>query len=217
MLEVLQDLGTRNQSPNSMHKARFYLVKCSRCNREWETRRSIWNRRKNGYCQPCSVSIANTIHGDSHSRLYCIWNKMKARCFDTKQSGYEAYGSMGISVCNQWMDYILFRKWAKENGYSNNLTIDRINNMLGYSPDNCRWVSNSIQAANKIKSHGIIPYIGVIKGKRTGTFVARVYYEGKVYLRKTFDSVEIAVNERNRVIKENKLPHNIQEYAHGLD
>ena len=74
---------------------------------------------------------------------------MKYRCEHKDHPQYIDYGGRGISVCEEWHDFMMFYKWATENGYQDNLTIDRIDNNNGYSPDNCRWVSAKIQGNNK--------------------------------------------------------------------
>lgn len=94
----------------------------------------------------------------SGTRLYNIWNGMKMRCYNTNNTYYTDYGGRGITVCDEWKnDFKTFYDWAMENGYNENAkigecTIDRINNDLGYSPSNCRWVSMGVQAINKRKT-----------------------------------------------------------------
>jgi hypothetical protein len=78
---------------------------------------------------------------------------MKDRCNNPKDPRYVDYGGRGISVCEEWeTSYEVFRNWAYENGYSETLTLDRENNDLGYSPDNCRWVTPKEQANNTRKN-----------------------------------------------------------------
>jgi hypothetical protein len=92
----------------------------------------------------------NKKHGESYSRLYYIWQSMKARCFYKKSIGYSHYGGRGITVCNLWKeDYTAFRDWAKSNGYSETLTLDRLNVDGNYEPSNCRWISMKEQCQNK--------------------------------------------------------------------
>lgn len=92
---------------------------------------------------------AKTIHGDSKSRLYNIWILMKARCEKEKNKAYKNYGGRGIQVCDKWKySYEEFKKWSIENGYSQNLSIDRIDNDGNYEPSNCRWVDRKTQNNN---------------------------------------------------------------------
>lgn len=92
-----------------------------------------------------SLPSSIRTHGDSRGntkRLYSIYNNMINRCYNSKTSHYDRYGGRGISVCQQWRgNYEAFRSWAFENGYRDDLTIDRIDNDGNYEPDNCQWIS----------------------------------------------------------------------------
>lgn len=89
-------------------------------------------------------------HGKSNTRLYNIWTHMKARCYNKNDQHYENYGSRGIVVCDEWKhNFMNFYNWAMNNGYRENLSIDRIDVDGNYEPDNCRWVDVKIQNCNK--------------------------------------------------------------------
>ena len=95
-----------------------------------------------------------TKRNDDIERLYNIWTNMKRRCFNPKDKGFQNYGNRGIRVCDEWMnDYNKFREWSLSHGYSDNLTIDRIDNDGDYEPSNCRWTTMQVQSNNTRFNH----------------------------------------------------------------
>lgn len=101
-----------------------------------------------------------TSHGMAGTRLYRIWNLMKARCLNPSSQYYYLYGGKGIKVCDEWKNnFENFYKWSILNGYDDTLTIDRINSNKDYCPENCRWTTFEVQANNTSRNH-IIEYNG---------------------------------------------------------
>lgn len=83
-------------------------------------------------------------------RLYKIYDGMKQRCTNPNYPRSKDYMGRGITICKEWMkSYQSFKIWALNNGYSEELSIDRIDNDGNYCPENCRWVDAKTQANNK--------------------------------------------------------------------
>lgn len=105
-------------------------------------------------------SKRETTHGLSHSRLYNIWQSIKKRCLNKKCARYNRYGGRGIIICQEWInDFMNFYKWAINNGYNDNLSIERIDNDGNYEPNNCKWANPKTQARNRSNNH-LITYNG---------------------------------------------------------
>lgn len=121
-------------------------------------------------------------HGKSHDRIYHIYYAMKDRCYNKNNRRYKDYGANNITVCNEWLDnFMNFYNWAINNNYRDDLTIDRIDNNKGYSPDNCRWVDIDTQIANR-RNTKFVTYKGETKTLAKWCEILNLKYK-KIYKR----------------------------------
>lgn len=91
--------------------------------------------------------------GTKTRKIYSTYKNMIRRCTISQDKAYKHYGGRGIKVCDEWLNNITnFVNWSFQNGFQENLSLDRINNNGDYSPTNCRWVGNRIQSRNKRSS-----------------------------------------------------------------
>lgn len=149
---VLRESGIKVE-PNGKH-LRFWVCRC-----DCGTVREVYQRRlKNGKSLSCGcyknevTAQFSTKHGLYKSRIYKIWHGMKKRCYLPSMPTYKHYGGRGITVCEEWLGnngLQNFYDWAMANGYTDDLTIDRIDVNGNYEPNNCRWVTMKVQANNK--------------------------------------------------------------------
>lgn len=122
---------------------------------------------KNGNVRSCGC-LAREVsrdmllkHGDTNTRLWRIWDGMRRRCYEVTNKDYANYGGRGITFAGEWADYINFRDWAMANGYSDDLTLDRIDVDGNYEPANCRWATVKEQNNNR-RSNRLIYYNGEV-------------------------------------------------------
>lgn len=92
----------------------------------------------------------NHKHKMSGTRIYREWQSMKGRCYNQNDPRYDGWGGRGITVCEEWKNsFEKFFEWAMNNGYRNDLTLDRIDNDGNYEPKNCRWATQKEQSRNR--------------------------------------------------------------------
>jgi len=151
----------------------------------------------------------------SRKRLYGIWYTMKTRCYKEKCINYKNYGGRGITVCNEWQsDFENFYNWALENGYVEGLSIDRIDNNKGYSPENCRWATR-IEQANNQRSNHLITYNGKTQTLKQWADELKIPYTSlksrinnynfpieKAFEKTNFKQLRITYNNKTQNLKE---------------
>lgn len=130
-------------------ESKKYICKCD-CGNEHKANKHnlVFNLVKS--CGCLKKEGNHITYGFSHTRIDNIYRSIISRCYCPNCKSYKNYGSKGITVCDEWrLDKIKFFDWAFKNGYSDTLTIDRIDNSKGYCPENCRWITYKQQANNK--------------------------------------------------------------------
>ena len=154
--EVLSKDAPHHNAHNS-----YWVCRCKCGNIRTLTRSSLVSGRSVSCgCKPSERRKGiNKTHGMSKTRLYNEWASMRKRCKSPTGKCANSYCLKGVTVCEQWEKFEPFRDWALSNGYSDTMTIDRIDNSKGYCPSNCRWITNAEQQANKT-NNVIIEYNG---------------------------------------------------------
>lgn len=150
---------------------------------------------------------------NSSNRLYDIWCQSRRRARGKhSQDSYTRKGKMYYA--EEWNDYLVFREWSLLNGYSDNLSLDRIDNLLGYSPDNCKWSTRTEQQYNQHKktiSNATSKYRGVSRYKKSSRFRSRIYIDGKETVIGYFNTEEEAAIAYNNMLDKLNInaPRNI--------
>lgn len=152
----------------------------------------------------------STTHGATKNnykiRLYRIWRGMKIRCEYPRAINYADYGGRGIKICDDWQIFNEFKTWALLNGYYDTLEIDRIDSNSNYSPNNCRWVSRTINTRNRRSAKGSTSkYVGVHFHKGVNKWVARLTLSKERIHLGNFNTELEAAQVRDAYIKHNKL------------
>ncbi len=191
------------QKENVKKKTRIGKFKCFTCNKIFISEIKTQKKLKKTHCIKC----CNIVHGDSHSKLYAIYCSMKARCNNINNKSYKSYGGRGIKISKEWEKWIVFKTWSLNNGYKNNLSIDRINNNGNYESNNCRWTTKDIQGQNtrRLISTNTSGYRGI--SKRAKKWIAQIGVSGKhIYIGIYLTKIEAAKAYDAYVIK-NNLEH----------
>lgn len=146
------------EAPREKGEPRKIRCKCTKCGEVYDILISNLTRSKHLMCKGCVNRSWSTKNGLSRNPLYGVLKDMHARCEDERHYKYPNYGGRGIIVCEEWSDTLEglenFILWSELNGYKKGLQLDRFDNDLGYSPENCRWVTPAMNNFNRRGTKG---------------------------------------------------------------
>ena len=202
-MKLIKDLGMVQVSGKI--KKRIGVYECSDCKRHFEAMTGNVKAGNQERCISCASKLRTKKHGLRNTRLYNIWANIKGRTLNLKHIQYNDYGGRGITICDEWLDVQNFYDWAMENGYSDELSIDRINNDGNYEPSNCRWTTPIIQSRNqRIRKDNTSGYKGVYFKKDTDKYVAQIRVnKNYIYLGLYLNVEEGAIAYNNYIIENN--------------
>lgn len=137
-------------------------------------------------------------NGSRKHAEYTVWRKMKERCYNKNQDGYQYYGGKGIKVCDEWRNS--FTTFLNDMGKrpSKNHEIDRINSDDDYKPSNCRWITHSENMINRKSKNGKLRNI---YKRESGKYRVSISRDKNVYLSKQFDNIDDAISHRDEMLE----------------
>lgn len=186
---IYKILSLCNYKSKDGHK--IYNVQCTKCG--WENDMQYRHIQKMN--PVCSHLISSGTYANrnrtfkwKNKRLQKIFNGMRTRCYNSNDRAYSVYGDKGIRICDEWLfNPLAFEEWSLNNGYENNLTIDRIDSDKDYCPENCQWIS----LEENTRKAGVVNWITIDDITLTG--------------RQWADSLNIGTNTINKAIREHGL------------
>ena len=204
--KLVGEIYLRKANESSKYRASYGIFECQYCGKEFETKYAYI---KNGDTKSCGCQAVK--HSLSSNKFYSTWHNMISRCTNLKHKSYKDYGARGITVCDEWLDIVVFVAWAESThpnmeGY----TLDRIDNDKGYSPENCTWSDKTTQCINqRVRKDNKSGVVGVSYHSRDGVWTAYISANNTRKYIGTFLTIEEAVQARDNYITQNNLPHKL--------
>lgn len=207
--KLIGETWRKYPTETSTQKATYGLFECQYCKKEFECQVSDV---KNGSTKSCGCLIGRAgTHLFYKHRFYTTWRNILARCLNTSHRAYVGYGGRGITVCEEWLDVTNFVAWCEATHPNiEGLSLDRIDNDKGYSPDNCRWADASTQNINqRMQKNNTSGYVGVTYYKKNNKWVVNIRHHKVLKYVGGFKTIEEAILARDNYIIENNLPHKL--------
>ena len=189
---------------------KYGMYECPYCKKEFECKSKYIKYGDTKRCG-CLHKGRRKTHGLTYNKFYKSWLDMLSRCTNPKNSSYKNYGGRGITVCEEWLDVANFVAWCESTYYeTDGYSLDRINNDLGYYPENCRWVDRATQAINQRKmKNNTSGFVGITYYKSNKKWGATIGIKNRLVNLGTFKDKMEAVQARDNYIIENNLPHKL--------
>jgi hypothetical protein len=207
---LIKDLGMMYFSKESKHPNHYGLFECE-CGVVFKSQIRGVNTGRTISCG-CYRRILSkerfTKHNGKGTRIYKTWNNITSRCYNPNVINYSYYGGRGITVCDKWRySFPAFREWALNNGYSDDLEIDRKDNSLGYTPENSWWTTHPKNAQNTrlIWSTNTSGYRGVVRERNK--WGAQIDHNGTHHRIGVFNTKEEAAMAYNNYVTDNQTFH----------
>lgn len=136
----------------------------------------------------------------NNPRIFKIWQGMRQRCNNPNDKDYEQYGGRGIKVCAEWdRSSESFINWALQNGYSDDLSIDRRDVNGNYCPENCHWATTTEQARNRrMQKSNTTGVNGVHYEAKRNKYRAIIYSDNRKIDLGRYDTLEEAAEARKQ-------------------
>jgi len=203
--KLIKDLGYYY---NKLDSHRYAEFKCNQCTKSFIKKTLYMKKHQRILCDKCY----SLFQYNEKSRLFRIWNSMKARTSPKIKENshyWRSYGSKQITLCSEWNDFKIFESWALSSGYNDLLKIDRIDNDGNYEPENCRWTSSLVQSRNtrRLQKRNTSGYRGVTKTTNKEKWRAQISVNYKRIQIGTFNEKEEAALAYDAYINKYNLEH----------
>lgn len=199
---LIEDLGYAKLKHSSRQREHFAIYECPNCLQPFKARVVSVEKGGRKGCQKCANKKPFRDH-----KLYPVYCTMKARCYNKNTRSYKDYGGRGVVVCDEWLnDYEIFYTWATTHGYQDGLEIDRFENDGNYTPDNCWFTNDAINAQKRrlIRKTNTSGYAGVCFRKNRGTWSASITSFGKRTTISTHHDIHLAAVAYNNFVISHK-------------